>query len=259
MSVCLVTQLCPTLFDPMDCSPRCSSVHGDSPGKSNGVSCHALLQGIFPTQGLNSGLPHCRQTLPSEPPGKPMNTGVGSLSLLQGIFPTQELNLGLLHCKWILYQLSYQGSPYIEFLKFSDKKKNKAIKNEQRIWIDISPKKMYKWPHEQMLNLISYQGNTNQNRNEMPLDTHLNVCNQILFVEINAAEDVEQLETYTLAVGKWNVQLFREAVWHFLKHWITMWSRNFNSGHMSKRNENICPHKNLHMNVHGNIMHSVQQ
>ena len=44
-------------------------------------------------------------SLPSEPPGKPKDTGVGSLSLLQGIFPTQELNLGLLHCRWILYQL----------------------------------------------------------------------------------------------------------------------------------------------------------
>ena len=39
------------------------------------------------------------------------NTGVGSLSLLQRIFPTQESNRGLLHCRWILYQLSYQGSP----------------------------------------------------------------------------------------------------------------------------------------------------
>ena len=38
-------------------------------------------------------------------------TGVGSLSLLQEIFLTQELNLGLLHCRWIVYQLSYQGSP----------------------------------------------------------------------------------------------------------------------------------------------------
>ena len=38
------------------------------------------------------------------------NTGVGSLSLLQGIFPTQKSNQGLLHCRWILYQLSYQGS-----------------------------------------------------------------------------------------------------------------------------------------------------
>ena len=48
-------------------------------------------------------------SLSSEPPGKPKNTGVGSLSLLQGIFPTQELNQGLLHWRRILNQLSYQG------------------------------------------------------------------------------------------------------------------------------------------------------
>ena len=47
----------------MDCSPPGSSVHGDSPGKSSGVGCHALLQGIFPTQGSNPGLLHCRQIL----------------------------------------------------------------------------------------------------------------------------------------------------------------------------------------------------
>ena len=47
----------------------------------------------------------------TEPPGKPKNMGVGSLSLLQGIFPIQESNWGLLHCRWILHQLSYQGSP----------------------------------------------------------------------------------------------------------------------------------------------------
>ena len=39
------------------------------------------------------------------------NTGVGSLSLLQGIFPTQGSNPGLPYCRWILYQLSHQGSP----------------------------------------------------------------------------------------------------------------------------------------------------
>ena len=39
------------------------------------------------------------------------NTWVGSLSLLQGIFPTQESNQGLPHCRQILYQLSYQGNP----------------------------------------------------------------------------------------------------------------------------------------------------
>ena len=43
----------------------------NSPGKSTGMGCHSLLQGIFPIQGLNVGLLHCRQILlPSEPPGK---------------------------------------------------------------------------------------------------------------------------------------------------------------------------------------------
>ena len=37
----------------MDCSPPGSSVHGDSPGENTGVCCHALLQGIFLTQGSN--------------------------------------------------------------------------------------------------------------------------------------------------------------------------------------------------------------
>ena len=49
--------------NPMDCSPPGFSVHGDSPGKNIGVGCHALLQGIFPTHGLNPGLPHCRRIL----------------------------------------------------------------------------------------------------------------------------------------------------------------------------------------------------
>ena len=61
--LCLVAQLCPTLCDPVDCSPRGSSVHGDSPGKNTTVSCHALLQRIFLTQGSNSGLPHYRWIL----------------------------------------------------------------------------------------------------------------------------------------------------------------------------------------------------
>ena len=69
--MCLVTQSYPTLRGPMDCSPLCSSFHGDSPGKNTRVGCHAFLQGIFTTQGSNPGL---------------------------------------LHCKWILYQLSYQES-----------------------------------------------------------------------------------------------------------------------------------------------------
>ena len=57
-------QSCPTLCNPMDCSPPGSSIHAwDSPGKNTGVECHFLLQGIFPTQGLNGGLLHYRQLL----------------------------------------------------------------------------------------------------------------------------------------------------------------------------------------------------
>ena len=58
-----VAQSCPTLGDPMDCSLPGSSIHGIFPGKNTGVGCHCLLQEIFPTQGLNLSLQHCRQTL----------------------------------------------------------------------------------------------------------------------------------------------------------------------------------------------------
>ena len=73
--LCLVIQLCPTLCDSVDCSLPQSSVHWSSPGKNTGVGCHALLQGIFATQGSNPGVPHCR---------------------------------------WILYRLSHQGSGLVE-------------------------------------------------------------------------------------------------------------------------------------------------
>ena len=75
------------LCDSTDCSPPGSSVHGESPGQNSGVGCHALLQGIFPTQGSNPGLPHCR---------------------------------------WILYHMSHQGSPRIlEWVAYSFSKGEK--------------------------------------------------------------------------------------------------------------------------------------
>ena len=116
------------------------------------MSSRSLLQGIFPTQGSNPGLPHCRQLLYclshqgsprilewvayhfSSRSFWPRNRtgvsciaggflyqlsyqgspyGVGSLSLLQGIFLAQESNLGLPHCMRILYWLSHKGSPRI--------------------------------------------------------------------------------------------------------------------------------------------------
>ena len=84
----------------------------NSPDQTPGMGSLFLSPGYLPNLGIEPRSPALRaDSLPAEPPGKPKNTGVGSLSLLQGIFPTQESNQGLLHCKWILYQLSYQGSP----------------------------------------------------------------------------------------------------------------------------------------------------
>ena len=57
LSCVKVAQWCPTLCNPMNCSLW------NSPGQNTGVGSLSLLEGIFPTQGLNSGLPHCRQTL----------------------------------------------------------------------------------------------------------------------------------------------------------------------------------------------------
>ena len=80
--LCLVTQLCPTLCHLMDSSLLGSSVHRDSPGKNSRVNCHALLQGIFSTQGSNPGFHNCR---------------------------------------WILYPLSYQGSPQLALGRYYNK------------------------------------------------------------------------------------------------------------------------------------------
>ena len=63
---------------------------------------HSVVSNSLRPQGLYS---------PWNSPGQ--NTGVGSLSLLRGIFPTQGSNPGLSHCRWILYQLSHKGSPRI--------------------------------------------------------------------------------------------------------------------------------------------------
>ena len=61
--MCVVAQSCLPLCSPMDYSPPGSSVHGDFPGKNTGVGFHALLQGIFSTQGSKPSLPHCRWIL----------------------------------------------------------------------------------------------------------------------------------------------------------------------------------------------------
>ena len=70
------------------------------------LSCSVMSYSLWP-----HGLQPARPLHPWDSPGK--NTGVGCHFLLQGIFPTQGSNTGLLHCRWILYHLSHQKSPRI--------------------------------------------------------------------------------------------------------------------------------------------------
>ena len=128
-------------LQPYDYSPPASSVHWDSPGKNIGVGCHALLQGIFPTQKSIQhflGLLHWREDfLPLAPPvgwkwslsvvsdsstpwtvtyHAPLSMGFSrqeywsGLPFAQRIFPTQGSHLGLLHFRQTLYHLSHRGS-----------------------------------------------------------------------------------------------------------------------------------------------------
>ena len=96
---CSAAKSCLTLCDPMDCS---------TPGLP---VLHYLLE--FAQTPLSSVWLFATPWIysPWNFPGQ--NTGVGSLSLLQGIFPTQRLNPGLPHCRQILYQLNHKGSPRI--------------------------------------------------------------------------------------------------------------------------------------------------
>ena len=69
---------------------------------------------------------------PWNSPGQ--NTGVGSFSFLQGIFPTRGSNPGLPHCRWILYQLSHQGSPSIlEWLAYAFSSESSWPRNWTRV------------------------------------------------------------------------------------------------------------------------------
>ena len=97
---------CPTFCDPHGLQ----SMELSKPGHWSGQPFSS--PGDLPNPGIKPRPPTLQEeSLPVELQGKPKNTAVGSLSLLQGIIPTQESNQGLLHRRWILYQLSYHGSP----------------------------------------------------------------------------------------------------------------------------------------------------
>ena len=94
--LCLVAQSCPTLWDPVDCSPPGSSGYGDSLGKNTGVGCHPLLKRI--SQSRDRTLVSCIAGgfFTVWATREPKNTGVVCHALLQGVFPTQGSNARLL-------------------------------------------------------------------------------------------------------------------------------------------------------------------
>ena len=94
-------QSCPTFCDPVD------SMEFSRPEYWSGLSSVQFSHSVV----SDSLWPHESQH--TRPPCRSSTPGVGSLSFLQGIFPTQGLNPGLPQCRQILYQLSHKGSPRI--------------------------------------------------------------------------------------------------------------------------------------------------
>ena len=111
--LCLVAQSCPTLCDPMRVACQAPVSMGILQARIQ--EWVAMLSSRRPSKPRDqTQVSHiASRFFTSWATGKPMNPGMGSLSLLQGIFLTQELNGGFLHCRWVLNQLSYQGSPLI--------------------------------------------------------------------------------------------------------------------------------------------------
>ena len=102
---------------PMDCSPPGSSVHGILQARILEWVAISFPRGSSQPRDWTQVSLVAGRFFTTEPPGKPKSTGVGSLSLFQGIFPTQGLNPSLLHCRQTLYHWSHLGSPTLVIFK----------------------------------------------------------------------------------------------------------------------------------------------
>ena len=94
------------MSDPMDCSLPGSSVHGILQARITGVGCHALLQGIFLTQGSNPGLLHCRILYC-------WATGEAPKRSLGNVTPTlteSNIKFSLLRCRWKMCHKTTEGN-----------------------------------------------------------------------------------------------------------------------------------------------------
>ena len=101
----------------------------DFPGKSIGVGCHYLSQSIFPTQGLNPGLLHCKQdALLSEPPGKSHRKETGKLVYYSHLFKNFSQFVGkgrgtrnqISNIYWIIEKArEFQKNIYFYFIDYA--------------------------------------------------------------------------------------------------------------------------------------------
>ena len=115
------SQSCPILCDPQSARLLCL---WNSPGRNTGVGCQFLLQGIFPTQGSNPGLPHCGQTLyclsyRALSPANMMNMKCPWAQVFQSLpkVTTRWQHFFLLHC-WVfccLFLVSIFCSSRVDF------------------------------------------------------------------------------------------------------------------------------------------------
>ena len=148
---CLVSQLCPTLCDPTDCSPPGSSVHGDSGYWRywSGLPCSP--PGDLPNPGIKPRSSTLQaDSLLSVLPGKPENSRVGSLSLPQGIFLTQESHWGPLHCRRVLHQLRHRERFVLV---------GRGLSQLGRLWLPASYTEFFSvMPHAQVTTILSADG-----------------------------------------------------------------------------------------------------
>ena len=173
--LCVVVQSCLTICDPIDCSPPGSSVHGDFSRQEYWSGFPCPPPGHLPNPGIEARSPTLQaDSLPSEPPGKPKNTGMGSLPLLQGIFLTQVSNPGLPHCRQILYRLSHQDS--IPILSQVAKLLFERIFNISRVANFLRPeprgeKHSTEWSHEMAVNYKRFKQST-----ALPPEHRVHIC-----------------------------------------------------------------------------------
>ena len=90
-------------IEPGSLALQADALPSEPPGSLESESQSVISDSLQP-HGLEQSIEFSRQEY-----------GVDSLSLLQGIFPTQGSNLGLLHCRRILYQMSHKGSSFSPF------------------------------------------------------------------------------------------------------------------------------------------------